>query len=96
MTNEVLIRTRPAERTLGVELSADRARYAPGDRATVGVTTTDADGRPVAADVVIRGVDEKLFRIGAAFDVDALAVLLRPDRRRPPPVVCLAPRAPAA
>ena len=56
VTNEVLIRTRKAERTLGVELTADRSRYEPGDRATVTVTTTDADGRPVAADVVIRGV----------------------------------------
>ena len=78
VTNEVLIRTRPDGRTLGVELTADRSRYAPGDRATVTVRTTDADGRPVPADVVIRGVDEKLFAIGQAFDVDALATLLAP------------------
>lgn len=78
VTNEALIRTRKAERALDVELTTDRSRYAPGDRATVTVTTTDADGRPVSTDVVIRGVDEKLFRIGYAFDVDALAMLLAP------------------
>jgi hypothetical protein len=78
VTDQVQIRTRKAERTLGVELTADRARYKPGDRATVTVATTDPDGRPVAADVVIRGVDEKLFEMGAALDIDALAQLLSP------------------
>ncbi len=78
VSNDVLIRTRLEDRTLGVELTSDRNRYKPGDRATVSVRTTDADGRPISADVVIRGVDEKLFSIGQAFDIDALATLLAP------------------
>lgn len=78
VTNEVLIRTRLEERTIGVELTADRTRYKPGERATVSVRTTDAEGRPIPADVVLRGVDEKLFSIGQAFDLEALGALLGP------------------
>jgi hypothetical protein len=78
VTNEVLIQTRLEERTIGVELTADRARYRPGERATVFVRTTDAEGRPIPTDVVLRGVDEKLFSIGQAFDLEALGALLGP------------------
>ena len=77
-TNRVFIRTRPEERTLGVEITADRSRYAPGGRAGLSIRTTDAAGNPVAADVVVRAVDEKLFAIGGAFDVDVLSELLSP------------------
>ena len=48
------------------------ARYAPGDAATVDVRTRDATGHGVAASVVLRAVDEKLFTMGAASADDPL------------------------
>jgi hypothetical protein len=63
--------------TLGVTLAPDRARYQPGDRVTVAVTTLGPDGQPVAADVVVQGVDEKLYAIGAAEDADVVRELYR-------------------
>ncbi len=64
-----------AERELTVALTTDRARYAPGQTVTVDVRTTDRAGRAVSASVVVRAVDEKLFAIGAAYDVDPLGGL---------------------
>lgn len=78
VTNEILLRADAESRTLKVELTTGRARYAPGDTASVTIRTTDASGAPVSADVVIRGIDEKLHQIGAAGDIDALATLLNP------------------
>lgn len=52
--------------TINVRVTPDRERYAPGDRASVEVRTTGPDGQPIAADVVVQGVDEKLYAIGAA------------------------------
>ncbi|HEX4898158.1 MAG TPA: alpha-2-macroglobulin family protein, partial [Candidatus Limnocylindrales bacterium] len=77
-TNEALIRTRVDERAVDVEITPDRARYTPGGQATLGIRTTDAGGSPIEADVVVRAVDEKLFAIGGALDLDALAELLNP------------------
>jgi hypothetical protein len=69
------IRVDTADLALDVQLKPDRARYAPGDRVTVQITTLGPDGRPIDADVVVQGVDEKLFAIGAASEADALAEL---------------------
>ncbi len=66
---------RVADRGLRVELTTDAARYAPGGTATVQVRTRTAAGDPVAATVVLRAVDEKLFAIGAATEEDPLAEL---------------------
>lgn len=66
---------RTADRSLDVRLTADRARYEPGDRATVAVRTLDASGRPVSASVFVRAIDEKLFTIGAARVDDPLGEL---------------------
>jgi hypothetical protein len=78
VTNEVTVVATPESQALTIRLEGDRARYAPGDTATVSITTTGPDGKPVAADVVVRGVDEKLFAIGDAVDIDALGTLLQP------------------
>ena len=78
VTNEVAINAKSDSRALTVTLDSDRSRYAPGQTATISVHTTGPDGTPVAADVVVRGVDEKLFEIGGALDVDALGMLLQP------------------
>ncbi len=78
VTNQILLRADAQSRTLNVELTTGRARFAPGDTATVTIRTSDPSGAPVSSDVVIRGIDEKLHQIGAADDIDALATLLNP------------------
>ncbi|HEX4930244.1 MAG TPA: alpha-2-macroglobulin family protein, partial [Gaiellaceae bacterium] len=63
--------------TIHVSVIPDRDRYAPGDRASVEVRTTGPDGEPIAADVVVQGIDEKLYAIGAASRPDVLSSLHR-------------------
>jgi hypothetical protein len=48
---------------LKVALTADRSEYEPGERVTVEVRTTDAAGKPVAAEVALAAVDERLFAV---------------------------------
>lgn len=62
-------------RALQVTLSADAARYAPGDRVTLEVTTRRADGAPTSATVTLGAVDEKLFALGAIEVIDPLGDL---------------------
>ena len=69
---------RIGDRALSVDLTPKAARYAPGATATVDVRTRDAAGRGVAASVVLRAVDEKLFTIGAASEDDPLNELYAP------------------
>lgn len=64
-----------AERALVVSASVDRSRYRPGEQVTVEISTKDADGRPVAATVILRAVDEKLFALGGAEIGDPLGEL---------------------
>ena len=69
---------RAADRRIQVDLSVPAARYAPGQTATVNVTTRTASGAPIAATVILRAVDEKLFTIGGASQDDPLAELYAP------------------
>jgi hypothetical protein len=69
---------RLADRTLSVDVSADRDRYAPGDTATVTVRTRDAAGHPVAASVFLQAVDEKLFATGDASLFNPIDTLYQP------------------
>jgi alpha-2-macroglobulin len=71
-------RLRPDERSVDVRLTPDRAGYRPGEEVSLEIRTTGADGEPVSADVLVRVVDEKLFAIRAAEDIDPLADLYRP------------------
>ncbi len=66
------------EKRLEVRLEPDRARYGPGEHVTIAVTTTDSQGRPTAADVVVRGVDEKLYTLGLAYETDPVEELMAP------------------
>ncbi|HET9346777.1 MAG TPA: Ig-like domain-containing protein [Candidatus Limnocylindrales bacterium] len=66
---------RTADRALQVELSTSSSRHQPGDKVTVDALVRDASGAPVAAAVVLRVIDEKLFAAGLAVDVDALGAL---------------------
>jgi hypothetical protein len=66
----------PDDKAITIGLAPDRARYQPGDPVTIAITTTNAAGRPIAADVVIQGVDEKLYTLGLASDADPRSALL--------------------
>lgn len=66
----------PDDKAITIRLVPDRARYRPGQTVSIAVTTTNADGKPIAADVVIQGVDEKLYTLGQAFDFDPRGELL--------------------
>ena len=74
----VQARLDPASRKIAVALTADVARYRPGERAALAVRTTDAAGQPIPASVVLRAVDEKLYAIGGALEGDAAGDLYRP------------------
>ncbi|HEY0866392.1 MAG TPA: MG2 domain-containing protein [Fimbriimonas sp.] len=50
-------------RKLTVEVKPDRADYRPGDRASVTVTTRDAKGNPVPAEVALAVVDEAIYAL---------------------------------
>jgi hypothetical protein len=67
-----------ADRGLTVGLSTDAARYAPGAQVRLEVTTRDRSGDPVAATVVLRAVDEKLFTVGGAEAADPLSEIYAP------------------
>jgi hypothetical protein len=51
------------DRELRVDLSTDRAAYAPGDEAAISVRVTDAAGRPVAGSVNLSLIDEAYFAV---------------------------------
>ncbi|HEX7949524.1 MAG TPA: Ig-like domain-containing protein [Candidatus Limnocylindrales bacterium] len=74
-----MVRVDPATKALRVTVTPVASRYTPGDTASLAIRTIGPDGQPVAADVVVRAVDEKLFTIGAADDIDAAAELLQPQ-----------------
>ena len=63
------------QRRLTVALRPDRPRYAPGETVVLDVRTSDAKGTPVAATVVLRAVDEKLYAMGNAANEDPLWAL---------------------
>ena len=73
---DAVVAVDPETKRLSIKLQPDRSRYQPGQHATVAVTTTDPAGHPVAADVVIQGVDEKLYTLGIASDADPVADLM--------------------
>ncbi|MCU0504669.1 MAG: Ig-like domain-containing protein [Chloroflexi bacterium] len=61
----------PETRSIVVTVASDLAPgdvHAPGDDAWVRVATKDRSGRPLAADVVVRAIDEKLYDAGMAWD----------------------------
>jgi hypothetical protein len=64
-----------ADRELTVTLTPDAARYAPGDPVRLAVKTADGEGRPVAATVILRAIDEKLYAIHAAAEESPLGDL---------------------
>jgi hypothetical protein len=74
----IQVQVAPADKTLHVTLTPGQKAYRPGDTVKVDVQTATAAGAPIAADVIVRGVDEKLYTLGGAFDIDALGQLMAP------------------
>ena len=54
----------PVEHFLTVDVKADREQYEPRQEGTVTVTTRDADGKPVSAEVALSVSDEAVAAIG--------------------------------
>ena len=65
------------QRRIDVTVTADRNGYHPGDEIKLRVKTVDGSGNPIAADVVLQAVDEKLYAMNAAFTPDPLDELYR-------------------
>ena len=58
-------------RKLTITVQPDRERYRPGEKATLNINVSDADGRPVQAEVLLSAVDEAIFRLeGESFFYD--------------------------
>ncbi|MBI2213470.1 MAG: alpha-2-macroglobulin [Acidobacteria bacterium] len=53
----------PVERFINVDVKSDREQYRPRDEGTLSIVTTDADGKPVAAEVTLGLVDESIYSI---------------------------------
>jgi hypothetical protein len=58
-------------RELTIAVQPDQERYRPGETATLNISVSDADGRPVQAEVLLSAVDEAIFRLqGESFFYD--------------------------
>lgn len=75
-TTALLVPFDPATRRLEIRVEPDRPVYRPGDMVRLGLTVTDAAGRPVRAAVNLNLVDEALFAL-ADQRVDLLGGLYR-------------------
>ena len=71
------LRFNPRGAALSVAIETDRDDYRPGETASITLTVTDAEGRPVAANVNISLVDEALFAL-MENRTDTLGMLFRP------------------
>ena len=60
----------PVDRFLAVAVKADREQYQPREEGTLAITTKDADGRPVAAEIALGLVDESVKYIQQDYAID--------------------------
>ena len=60
----------PVDRFLAVAVKADREQYQPRDEGTLAITTKDADGRPVTAEIALGLVDESVKYIQQDYAID--------------------------
>jgi uncharacterized protein YfaS (alpha-2-macroglobulin family) len=72
----------PVEHFLGVELKPDKDEYQPREQGTLSVTTRDADGKPVAAEVALGMVDESVFYIQKDYASDPRQFYFGSKRRQ--------------
>jgi hypothetical protein len=72
------LRFDPASRGLELQVTPDRPSYRPAESVELRVRTTDRQGEPVAAEVLLTAVDEAIFRLQGQeffYDLDILAAL---------------------
>ncbi len=62
-SSEAPLRVEVPQRSLRVNIQSDRAKYAPGDKITYQVQTTDFAGKPVAANLSFGVVDESIYAL---------------------------------
>ena len=62
-SSQAPLRVEVPQRTLRVQVQADRAKYAPGDKISYTVQTSNSQGKPVAADVSFGVVDEAIYAL---------------------------------
>ncbi|HEX7330279.1 MAG TPA: MG2 domain-containing protein [Pyrinomonadaceae bacterium] len=60
----------PVDRFLAVAVKADREQYQPREEGTLAITTKDADGRPVSAEIALGLVDESVKYIQQDYAID--------------------------
>jgi len=60
----------PIQQFLSVAVKADREQYQPREEGTLSVTTTDANGRPVAAEIALGLIDQSLKYIQSDYAGD--------------------------
>ncbi len=60
----------PARKFINVEIKPDHDEYRPRQKARYDIRTTDADGRPVAAEVAVGIVDEAIYAIQDEYEPD--------------------------
>jgi len=60
----------PIDRFLAVAVKADREQYQPREEGTLAITTKDANGRPVAAEIALGLVDESVKYIQQDYAID--------------------------
>lgn len=60
---QTAISVSPAPRILNLTLRPNKAKYAPGERATFRLSARDLEGRPVRAEIGIGVVDEALYAV---------------------------------
>ncbi len=53
----------PKEKTINVEVKANKDTFEPGEKATLTVKTTDLNGKPVSAEVLLDLVDEAYYEL---------------------------------
>lgn len=61
VTAEKEIQVPPTDNLVNVTITADKAEYRPGDKATLKVKARNAKGQPVRAEIALSLVDEALF-----------------------------------
>jgi hypothetical protein len=75
VTNDFGVRLAEGEKQIDVVLRPDQATYAPGVDASIAITTLGPDGSPLAADVIVRVIDKKLYAVGAAESLDTSGLM---------------------
>ena len=60
----------PEQGMVNVTVKTDKAEYRPGQKGTIEVTTTDPDGRPVAAQVALTAFDKSVLYIQGELSPD--------------------------